>query len=137
MTKDAQVFKYETPDTDFEKGSKSVSLCQTDILVCRVQVFKEGGETRLHSHQHFDGAWMVLAGKVRFYGDNDELLGEFGKYEGIMVPRDFKYWFESADPAVPAELLQVEASDIPLERFFKGRENVIERLDGLVRTIPG
>lgn len=66
------------------------------------------GKTNLHSHSSVDGFWMVLSGRVRFYGEDDVVLGEFGKHEGVMIPRNFKYWFESVG-SEPLELLQVEA----------------------------
>ena len=94
----------------------------------------KGGETRLHSHEHLDGMWMVLAGRARFYGDGDTLLGELEPFEGIMVPRNFKYWFECASEDEPLVLLQVEASDIPLQKFFSGAaKNIVEDRSGLVR----
>lgn len=105
---EATLFKYETP-ADVEQGKKKyVTLCRTDLLYGAVQVLKGGGENNLHSHSTMDGFWMVLSGRVRFYGEDDAVLGEFGQYEGIMVPRNFKYWFESIGEE-QAELLQVEA----------------------------
>jgi mannose-6-phosphate isomerase-like protein (cupin superfamily) len=56
---------------------------------------------------------MVLKGRARFYGDGDKLLGDLGPHEGILLPRNFRYWFESASPE-PLELLQIEAADIPM-----------------------
>ena len=51
--------------------------------------------------------WSYAAGSG-FYGEDDAVLGEFGKHEGVMIPRNVKYWFESVG-AEPLELLQVEA----------------------------
>ena len=75
-----------------------------------VQVLKEGGDNNLHSHTGMDGFWMVLTGKVRFYGPGDEVLGEFGQHEGIVMPRNAQYWFESCGDE-DLELLQVVAFD--------------------------
>ena len=104
---EARAFKYEPPET-IEKGKRFVWLAKSDILVAAVQLVREGGENNLHSHSSVDGFWMVLNGRVRFFGENDTVLGEFGKHEGMMVPRNFKYWFESVG-SEPLELLQVEA----------------------------
>ena len=69
---------------------------------------------------YFDGFWMVLAGRVRFYGPGDALIGEFGKYEGILIPRGEQYWFESASDDEELEILQMAG-------FEKGAK--IERVD--------
>lgn len=135
---EAQIFRYTKLNTDFDSGRKNSMLCQTDRIVGAVQLIKKGGETRLHSHAHLDGMWMVLSGKARFYGENDKLLGEFGKHEGVLIPRGFKYWFECASEDEPLELLQVEASDIPQQQFFSGKAtNIIERADALVARVEG
>lgn len=105
---EATRFKYERPK-DVEAGKKKyVTLARTDILYGAVQVLNGGGENNLHSHSTMDGFWMVLSGRVRFYGDEDTVLGELGPYEGILVPRNCKYWFESVGDGI-SELLQVEA----------------------------
>ena len=63
---------------------------------------------------------MVLAGRVRFYGPGDVMIGEFGKYEGILIPRGEQYWFESASDDEELEILQMAG-------FEKGAK--IERVD--------
>src|SRR5437868_11936081 len=88
---EAKPFKFEATQP-IEKGKKFVWLARSDILVAAVQLVREGGENNLHSHSSVDGFWMVLSGRVKFYGDNDTVLGEFGKHEGVLVPRNFKYW---------------------------------------------
>jgi len=104
-----QTFRYEKPDEQ-STDKAIVSLCQTDIIRGAVQVVREGGDNNLHSHTGMDGFWMVLKGKVRWYGPGDEVLGEFGVHEGIVMPRGARYWFESiGDEAL--ELLQVVAFD--------------------------
>ena len=77
-------FSYRKPVGD-RKKLVSV-LGRTDRLLAMVQVVKEGGENNLHAHPHTDGIWLVLSGRVRFYGEDDVLLGEFGKHEGIGSP---------------------------------------------------
>ena len=104
-----QKFGYKKPD-GLETGKSIVSLCQTDIIRGAVQVLKEGGDNNLHSHTGMDGFWMVLKGRVRFYGPGDEVLGEFGQHEGIVMPRNAQYWFESCGD-YDLELLQVVAFD--------------------------
>jgi len=114
-----QGFKYEKP-SDMPGGKAIVQLAGSDIIRGRVQVVREGGENNLHSHRGMDGFWMVLAGRVRFYGPGDVVIGEFGKYEGILIPRGEQYWFESASDHEELEILQMAA-------FEKGTK--VERVD--------
>ncbi len=109
-TRPPQTFRYETPPAS-EKGKAIVRLCQTDIIRGAVQVVKKGdGDNNLHSHTGMDGFWMVLKGRVRYYGPDDEILGEFGPHEGIVMPRNVQYWFQSIGEE-DLELLQVAAFD--------------------------
>jgi len=133
-----QKFSFTKPEN--QKDSKAiVSLCQTDIIRGAVQVVKEGGDNNLHSHTGMDGFWMVLKGGVRFYGPGDEVLGEFGPHEGIVMPRGAEYWFESCGD-VDLELLQVVAfdRDVKNERVDvndrKFDVDATERFDGRIRN---
>ena len=133
MALDAQLFKFEAPEvTDHPRII--TKLCQTDRIVSNVQVISKGGENRLHSHPHLDGFWMVLRGKARFHGEGDKVLGELGPMEGIMVPRNFKYWFEAAGDE-PLHLLQVEAAEEPFKGFSESSK--IKMREGIVGTIAG
>ena len=85
-------------------------LARSDILFSAVQIIREGGENSLHSHSAMDGFWFVLRGRARFYGAGDKLIGEIGQHEGVFVPRNVPYWFESVGDEL-LELLQVEAID--------------------------
>jgi mannose-6-phosphate isomerase-like protein (cupin superfamily) len=76
----------------------------------QVQVVKNGGENNLHTHTGEDAFWYVISGAVKFYGEGDKLVGEYKKGEGILVPRGYKYWFESAS-ADTLEILRVTAKD--------------------------
>ena len=108
MEKEAQIFKYERPE--FGGVKKSIQLCKSDILRGLVQVVKKGGENNLHTHTGDDAFWLVLSGAVRFYGEGDKLIAELKKLGGIMIPRGFMYWFESASEE-PLEILRVSARD--------------------------
>jgi mannose-6-phosphate isomerase-like protein (cupin superfamily) len=112
MEQEAKIFKYQTPD--FQGVKKSMLLCNSDLMKVMVQVVKEGGENNLHSHTGDDAFWFVLRGAVRFYGEGDKLIGEFKRQEGILIPRGFQYWFESAS-AEPLEILRVTAKDQNVE----------------------
>jgi mannose-6-phosphate isomerase-like protein (cupin superfamily) len=108
---EAQVFRCRAPE--FDNGRRIVRLARTDRMYAQFQVLKEGGESSLHSHGHLDGFWMVIKGKARFYGEGDKVIAELGPLEGILVPRGFQYWFESAGEEV-LELLQIESSDVSM-----------------------
>jgi mannose-6-phosphate isomerase-like protein (cupin superfamily) len=113
-----QTFSYTKPD-NLRRGKGIVQLAKSDIIRGRVQIVTEGGENNLHSHNGMDGFWMVLAGRVKFYGPGDVVIGEFGKHEGILIPRGAQYWFESSDPNEPLEILQMAAFEkgVKLERI--------------------
>jgi mannose-6-phosphate isomerase-like protein (cupin superfamily) len=88
-------FSYKKPDVSRGKGV--VRLAKTDNLRCNVQIVKkDSGENNLHYHSNGDSFWMVLKGKVRFYGPEDKPMGEFGPMEGICTPAFARYWFENA-----------------------------------------
>ncbi len=69
-----RTFKYEKPASQ-DSAKAIVGLCQTDIIRGAVQVVKESGDNNLHSHAGMDGFWMVLRGRVRYYGPGDEVFG--------------------------------------------------------------
>lgn len=105
-----QTFKYRKPPDD-QKGNKEiVRLCQNRNLRGAIHVIRKGGEENLHSHKTIDGFWMVLSGKVRFYGENDIVIAELNPLEGVLIPRNTRYWFESVGDQ-DLELLQVLAFD--------------------------
>ena len=122
-------FRFAVPEGPQKK--KVVRLARTDHMMGIIQVIKSGGENNLHSHAHYDGFWFVLKGRVRFYGDNDVLVGEYGANEGVLVPRNTPYWFESAGEE-ELHLLQVESFDVPL----RTKEEVsADRKDHRPRTL--
>jgi mannose-6-phosphate isomerase-like protein (cupin superfamily) len=71
-------------------------------------VKKDGGENNLHYHSGIASFWMVLKGRVRFYGPGDVVIGEFGPMEGTITPRFSRYWFENCGEG-DLEILQVAA----------------------------
>jgi mannose-6-phosphate isomerase-like protein (cupin superfamily) len=110
---DAKLISYERPVLKDGQPKAVKLLARSDRAFFAVQVVREGGENNLHSHAHVDGFWFVLSGRARFYTTGDELLGEFGPNEGVLVPREYPYWFESCG-AEDLEILQFEASDVAL-----------------------
>jgi mannose-6-phosphate isomerase-like protein (cupin superfamily) len=112
MAQETKIFKYQTPQFDGVK--KTLQVCNSDLMKVQVQVVKDGGENNLHSHTGDDAFWYVISGAVKFYGEGDEVIGEFNKGEGILIPRGFKYWFESSS-SEPLEILRVTAKDQKVE----------------------
>jgi len=106
-----QVFKYERPALD--RSKRVLRLGRSDIIRANMHVVREGGENNLHAHPNSDGFWLVLSGRARFYAEGDRLLGDLGPREGILMPRGYKYWFESASDE-PLEILQVAAAAVPM-----------------------
>jgi mannose-6-phosphate isomerase-like protein (cupin superfamily) len=99
-------YSYSTP-TDFARHKVSVQLGKGELVRGMIQVVKEGGENNLHYHSNVDGFWMVLKGRVKFYGPEDVLIGEFGPQEGLVIPRYARYWFEnSSDEQLEILLVQ-------------------------------
>ncbi len=103
-----QQFNYRRPENDRSKNL--TVLCKTDRLSADMQLVKEGGENKLHSHTASDGFYLVVDGSVRFYGEGDVELAELGTNEGIVIPHGFKYWFESVG-SKPLQILHVAAQD--------------------------
>lgn len=90
-------------------GKAMVRLARSEVIKSWVQVVKKhGGENNLHYHRNMDTFWMVLKGRVRFYGPDDKVIGEFGPHEGTITPQYSRYWFENVGDE-DLELLQVAA----------------------------
>jgi mannose-6-phosphate isomerase-like protein (cupin superfamily) len=101
-------FSYAKPD-QVNSGKGFVGLARTDLFKAVVQVVKkDGGENNLHYHKRMDSFWMVIKGRVRFYGPGDVLIGEFGPNEGTITPRYSRYWFENVGDG-DLELLQISS----------------------------
>ena len=135
----AQVFSFER--AEHEQPKKIVRLCRGDLVFSAVQVLRSGGENILHSHQHLEGFWFVLSGRFRFYTTEDAVLADLGPHQGVLIPRDYPYWFESVGDG-PHELLQVEASDrliVDEKSLAEGRTDYAERrvaVEDLMRDTP-
>jgi mannose-6-phosphate isomerase-like protein (cupin superfamily) len=131
-----QAFRYENPGRD--AGKTMVNIAQSDVVRGLVQVVKAGeGDNNLHLHTGMDSVWFVLKGRVRFYGPDDLVIGEYGPHEGILMPRNNPYWFAAVGD-VDLELLQVIGMhpDVKNERVDleerKWQVNTTEHLDGRI-----
>lgn len=113
MSVEARTYRYERPEFQSGRGTAKCRLAETDLATIAVKRIREGGENTLHMHPNADGFWTVLRGRVRFYTTDDELIAELGAMEGIVIPRTFPYWFESADETEDLEILQVLVCSTP------------------------
>jgi len=101
-------FRYKKPASSHVK--EIVPLTKSALMKAVVQIVRDGGENNLHYHTGSDTTWMVLKGRVKFYGPGDALIGEFGAHEGVFMPGGARYWFEKAGDE-ELELLQMVAYD--------------------------
>jgi quercetin dioxygenase-like cupin family protein len=100
-------FTFQRPDRVIPQGRKlHVKLAGTENFRASVQVLNQGGENNLHYHSDMDLMYIVLKGRVRFYGVGDQVVGEFGVHDGILLPEFSRYWFESVGEE-EAHLLQI------------------------------
>jgi len=77
-------------------GQRNVgAVARTDNLVVLAHVWEKGGEAALHSHHSTDASWVVLQGQVVFYGEGDVELARLNRTQGVLIPCDVKYWFQS------------------------------------------
>jgi mannose-6-phosphate isomerase-like protein (cupin superfamily) len=110
----AVTFRYVEGQIDEHRVKQVTNLCRTEMMKAAVHYVRRGGENNLHSHPGRDEIFFILKGRVRVYGIDDELVAELGPHEGVLIPRDFRYWYESTGDEV-LELLQVAAADPRLQ----------------------
>ena len=108
--KRAEPFSFKRPDDIELVDQKAVYyLAESDICGATVQIIPEGGDNNMHYHPDSEGFWMALQGSVRFHGP-DGVIGEYGPYEGLLMPRNSRYWFESADTSTELHLLHIDVN---------------------------
>ena len=89
-------FAFDSSVIDVPDGGKGhVKLAGTDTCRASVQILKNGADNNLHYHPNMDLIYMVLKGKVEFYGPGDTLIGSYGPNEGLLLPENSRYWFKS------------------------------------------
>ena len=134
----ARTYQYVKPEFAPGRGTAKCRLAETDLATFAVKRIREGGENMLHMHPNADGFWTVLQGRVRFYTTDDELVADLGPMEGVVIPRTFPYWFESADQDQDLEILQMLVCSTPeegrprpaIERVTLGNRGASENVAG-------
>ncbi len=120
-----QTFRFKAPDA-YDRRKAIVKLVSNERGQTAVHCLGQGGENNLHFHAGVDITWMVLKGRARFYGPgNDDVRGEFGPHEGLLIPSGAKYWFESCGTD-DLELLQI--------KFFHNGRGKDKRIDAAARN---
>ena len=129
----AVVFKTEVQPTQFDlkaqlldQGRSMDLLARTDMLATHIKVYAEGGENGLHTHDHEDHIFVVLAGEATFRTGLDEQERVVAKHQGILLPKGAYYRFESSGeenlvllrvgaqiPGTPHERTKPDGSPIP------------------------
>ena len=99
-------FAFVRPNEHIPDGNKMhVKLAGTNTCQASVQILVKGGDNNLHYHPNQDLIYMVLKGKVEFYGPGEKLLGVYGENEGLLLPENARYWFKGVTDE--AHLLQI------------------------------
>ena len=110
-----QTSRYLKPGEAQQGAKEIVLLGRNPRIKGSVQVVREGSADHLHSHSTVDGFWFVLRGRAIFRGEGDTVFGEIGEMEGILIPQNTVYRYESAGEQ-DLEILQVLAID-PVRGF--------------------
>ena len=109
-----QGFAYERPDDSQGRAKKIVHLARAGVLDLHVQIVDKGGANNLHMHTNCDEAFLVLEGRVRFYGQNDVVIQECGALEGVVIPAEAPYWFESIGET-PLQIMRIGGTHLGMK----------------------
>ena len=90
----AQIFDLRTPY--LTQGRTTDMRARTDLLTITMKVYAEGGENAMHCHPYEDHAFIVVEGQATFHIDTDDNVKVVNQYEGVMLPKNTFYWFESS-----------------------------------------
>jgi mannose-6-phosphate isomerase-like protein (cupin superfamily) len=120
---DATTFKIKTPC--LTGGRSHTPLARTDFASVGLNYYSPGRKNTLHTHPGGeDHAFVVLDGEATFYdkAGNSKVLR---KGEGIMLPENWYYWFQSTGDK-PLALLRFTA--------YKSNRPQVKRIDAQGRT---
>jgi mannose-6-phosphate isomerase-like protein (cupin superfamily) len=102
----ARVIRYKKPE--IKRNRHVVSFGRTDSMMVFMQVLLNAGENSLHMHPNTDSFWWVVRGQAAFYTTDHELLADLEAEEGVMIPREYPYYFNAVGEE-PLEILQIES----------------------------
>jgi quercetin dioxygenase-like cupin family protein len=106
-----------------QQGITTDWRAKTEHLSIAVKVYADGGENRMHAHNYEDHSFVVLAGQATFHVGTDENVKVLNKWEGIVLPRDTEYWFQSTPSEGNLVMLRIAARipgiiPAPLDKSF-------------------
>ena len=93
------------------QGRADMPVAATERMSVIVKTYAEGGENALHAHPHEDHVFVVLQGRIRFYGEDGE-LARLGRHQGILLPCGAYYRFE-VEPDEAVVMLRVGCATDP------------------------
>ncbi len=89
-------FSFSVPDVEAPSGRINCYLADAGSCRATILVLQDGYTAGHHYHPNQDGIWVVLKGRVRFFGGADgKTVGEYGPFEGIAQPQNSRYGFEA------------------------------------------
>jgi mannose-6-phosphate isomerase-like protein (cupin superfamily) len=88
--------KFEVHPQLLERGMRSQVLAKSEAMNFKYFVASHWGEIVLHKHPGSDAVWFVLGGEATFYGEDNKVIARARKNEGVFIPHDTPYWFESS-----------------------------------------
>lgn len=100
-----QLFRLKTQL--LSKGRTDYTLASTDLMSIRIKCYAQGGENVLHTHPAEDHAFIVLAGRAKFFSRDGE-TAMLERNQGILVSKGWYYKFESCGDE-PLVLLRMGA----------------------------
>jgi quercetin dioxygenase-like cupin family protein len=90
------------------EGRTNIPLAASQSMTVVLKTYASGGENELHAHPEEDHTFVVLQGKAKFYGPNDETK-IIGSGEGVLLPPGTFYWFHVTSDE-PLVMLRVGAA---------------------------
>ena len=106
-------FSYVAPPPS-DRAKKLVHVGRAGVLDLHVQVIRKGVGNNMHYHTNCDEAFLVMAGRVRFYGPGDTVIGEYGPQEGVTIPANAQYWFEAVSDE-PLQIMRIGGTHLGLQ----------------------
>jgi quercetin dioxygenase-like cupin family protein len=95
----------ELPD----QGRTNIVLGATPLLSVVLKTYASGGENEMHAHPNEDHLFVILQGRAKFYGPNDEMR-IVDKNECVLLPRNSFYWFQAIEGEEALVMLRVGAA---------------------------
>ena len=73
------------------QGRTNIPMAASKCMTVVLKTYASGGENELHSHPEEDHTFVILQGKAKFYGPNEETK-IIGEGEGVLLPPGSFYW---------------------------------------------